>query len=117
MADGVKAPLGENMDRELVGRKRHWGKQIVSEFLWRKQHVAEKCVQSCLRESRPVSAKIQVVWILWKGNGTGLKGSVQDFSGESCAGPKNLRGVFGAKTARGGKMRAKLFEGKPHQVR
>ncbi|KRY62223.1 hypothetical protein T11_1788, partial [Trichinella zimbabwensis] len=41
------------MEEELVWTKRHWAKQIVGEFLERKQHVAEICVQSCLRESRP----------------------------------------------------------------
>ncbi|KRY91682.1 hypothetical protein T11_8206, partial [Trichinella zimbabwensis] len=28
-------------------------------------------------ESRPRMYKIQVVWILWRGNGTGPKGSLQ----------------------------------------
>ncbi|KRY68081.1 hypothetical protein T11_13032, partial [Trichinella zimbabwensis] len=42
-----------------------------------------------------------------------LKGSLQDCSGESRAGPKNGTGVFGEKTARGGKIHAKLFGGKP----
>ncbi|KRZ00189.1 hypothetical protein T11_16521 [Trichinella zimbabwensis] len=40
------------MEEELVWTKRHYGKQIVGEFLGIKRHVAEICVQSCLRESR-----------------------------------------------------------------
>ncbi|KRY98975.1 hypothetical protein T11_16080, partial [Trichinella zimbabwensis] len=59
--------------------------------------------------------EILVVWILYRENGTGRKESLQDCSGESRAGPKNGRGVFVEKTARGGKMRAKLFGGKPPQ--
>ncbi|KRY96401.1 hypothetical protein T11_14290 [Trichinella zimbabwensis] len=46
---------------------------MEEELVRRKRHVAEICLQSCLRESRPRSDKIQVVWILWKGNGTGQK--------------------------------------------
>ncbi|KRY62675.1 hypothetical protein T11_905, partial [Trichinella zimbabwensis] len=49
--------------------------------LGKKRHVAENCVQSCLTESRPGTDKIQVVWILWKGNGTGQKKSLQRCSG------------------------------------
>ncbi|KRY94146.1 hypothetical protein T11_449, partial [Trichinella zimbabwensis] len=59
--------------------------------LWRKRHVVEKCVQSCLGESRPGTAKILVVWILWSGDGTGSKGSLQDCSGESRAGPEKWK--------------------------
>ncbi|KRY95111.1 hypothetical protein T11_3625, partial [Trichinella zimbabwensis] len=36
------------MEAESVWRKRHWGRQIVGEFLWRKRHLVEKCVQNCL---------------------------------------------------------------------
>ncbi|KRY97785.1 hypothetical protein T11_4720 [Trichinella zimbabwensis] len=61
----------------------------------------------------PGTDEILVVWILWRENGTGRKESLQDCSGESRAGLKNGRGVFVEKTARGGKMRAKLFGGKP----
>ncbi|KRY65002.1 hypothetical protein T11_2777, partial [Trichinella zimbabwensis] len=38
-----------------------------------------------LGESRPGTAKILVVWILWSGDGTGSKGSLKDCSGESRA--------------------------------
>ncbi|KRY99554.1 hypothetical protein T11_9101 [Trichinella zimbabwensis] len=106
------------MEGKLVGRKRHWCYQNVGEFLRRKWHLAEKCVQSCLGESRPGKDKIVVVWILWRRNGTGLKKSLQFCSGESRAGPKKFkgnwwggtalvqakcRGVFREKTARSGK--------------
>ncbi|KRY95981.1 hypothetical protein T11_14935, partial [Trichinella zimbabwensis] len=61
----------------------------------------------------PGTDEILVVWILWRENGIGRKESLQDCSGESRAGPKNGRGVFGEKTARGGKIRAMFFGGKP----
>ncbi|KRY98885.1 hypothetical protein T11_12427 [Trichinella zimbabwensis] len=104
------------MEGELVWRKQRWGQQIVWEFLWRKRHMAEKCVQSCLMESRPGSDKIEVVWILWRGDGTGPKEGLQDCSGESRAGRKNGRGVFGwcgfcgEETARGGKEASKIVQ-------
>ncbi|KRZ00182.1 hypothetical protein T11_1501, partial [Trichinella zimbabwensis] len=81
-----------------------------------KRHVAEKCVQSCLGESRPRSDKILVVWILlkgnrtgqrksphvvlvvwilWKGNGTGQKKGSKVVVVKSALGRKNGRGVSG----------------------
>ncbi|KRY95053.1 hypothetical protein T11_17103, partial [Trichinella zimbabwensis] len=48
--------------------------------LGKKRHVAENCVQSCLRESRTGTDKIPVVGILWRGNGTVQKGSLQGCS-------------------------------------
>ncbi|KRY99299.1 hypothetical protein T11_8486, partial [Trichinella zimbabwensis] len=116
--DGKPPRDGQNSGGvDFAERKRHLAEKSLhgcsGEFLWRKRHVAEKCVQSCLMESRPVSDKIQVVWILWRGDGTGPKEGLQDCSGENRAGLKNGRGVFGEKTARGGKIRAKLFGGKP----
>ncbi|KRY99555.1 hypothetical protein T11_3070 [Trichinella zimbabwensis] len=105
--------------------------QIVGEFLGIKQHVAEICVQSCLRESRPRSDKIQVVWILWKGNGTGQKKASNVVlvksalcrknrrgvgGGKTALGKAKCRGVFEEKTARGGKMRAKLFGESHHRT-
>ncbi|KRY94116.1 hypothetical protein T11_11588, partial [Trichinella zimbabwensis] len=59
--------------------------------LGRKRHVVEKCVQSCLRESRTRSDKILVVWILWKGDGTGRKEGLQECSGENRAGLKKWK--------------------------
>ncbi|KRY94983.1 hypothetical protein T11_17783, partial [Trichinella zimbabwensis] len=49
--------------------------------LWRKRHVVEKCVQSCLGESRPGTDKILVVCILWRRNGMLQKGSLHGCSG------------------------------------
>ncbi|KRZ64994.1 hypothetical protein T10_6821 [Trichinella papuae] len=45
------------MEGVLVGRKQHWDRQKVGEIWGRTRHVAEKCVQSCLGESRPVPDK------------------------------------------------------------
>ncbi|KRZ66704.1 hypothetical protein T10_319 [Trichinella papuae] len=84
----LKAVLAEKMEAELVGRKRHWVRQNVGEFLLGKRHVALKGVQSCFGENSPKREKILVVWILWRGSGMVQKGSL---------------GVFGEKTARGGK--------------
>ncbi|KRY97325.1 hypothetical protein T11_10079 [Trichinella zimbabwensis] len=87
------------MEEELVRTKRHWGKQIVGEFLEIKRHVAEIWVQSCLRESRTRSDEIQVVCILWRRNGTGLKKASYVVLVKSAL----------EKTARGDNRRAKLF--------
>ncbi|KRZ65189.1 hypothetical protein T10_3512 [Trichinella papuae] len=72
---GCKPPWSLKMEGELGGRKRHWGteneavegnfeegKQHGEErkpprLFRRKQHVAEKCVQSCLGASCPVPDK------------------------------------------------------------
>ncbi|KRY98361.1 hypothetical protein T11_14066, partial [Trichinella zimbabwensis] len=60
------------MEEEMVWRKRHWGKQIVG-------------------ESRPGTDKIQVVWILWNGNGTEQKKSLLRCSGEIRSGLKKWK--------------------------
>ncbi|KRZ00187.1 hypothetical protein T11_6007, partial [Trichinella zimbabwensis] len=101
-----KPPWDEKMEVELVGRKRHLGKQIVGELLGRKRqkkrHRAEKMPPRSFSTFRknaskvvwgksPRTDKIQLVWILWKENGTGQKKSPQGCSAEICLVPKKWK--------------------------
>ncbi|KRY94110.1 hypothetical protein T11_15857, partial [Trichinella zimbabwensis] len=83
----------------LVGGKRHWCKQMVEMFWGRKRHVVEKCVQSCLGESRPGRTKF-----LWCG-----------FCGEKTGqGGKKASKIVPVKAALGRKMEVELVRRKRH---
>ncbi|KRZ01714.1 hypothetical protein T11_7795 [Trichinella zimbabwensis] len=112
---------------DFVEGKRHRAEKRPP-LLIRKRHMAEKCVQSCLRETAPGQTKCR--WCGFRGEETaqGRKEASKVVHVKAALCPKNGRGVGGQKTplrqakcwgvlveksARGGKMRAKLFGGKP----
>ncbi|KRY97617.1 hypothetical protein T11_8734 [Trichinella zimbabwensis] len=95
--EGKSPRYGQNSGGvDFVEGKRHGAEKKPLTLFWgvggEKTALGGKMGATLFGESLPGTDKIQVVWILWRENGTVQKGSLQGSSGDSRPGLKKWKG-------------------------